>query len=87
MRDLAKYPELRWLDRWHLVPPALAVLGLFALGEVFGAAWRTSGAQLVVWGMVVSTVLLYHGVWCVNSMVHLWGARRYETRRLVPAHA
>jgi stearoyl-CoA desaturase (delta-9 desaturase) len=29
--------------------------------------------------MVISTVLLYHGVWCVNSLVHLWGARRYAT--------
>jgi stearoyl-CoA desaturase (delta-9 desaturase) len=82
VRDLSKYPELRWLDRWHFVAPIAVGALLFGLGEWLAAAHPglgTSGPQLLVWGMVISTVLLYHGVWCVNSLVHLWGARRYAT--------
>jgi stearoyl-CoA desaturase (Delta-9 desaturase) len=79
VRDIAKYPELRWLDRWHLAPPIAVIVLLYVLGEGLGAAWHTSGLQLVVWGMVISTVLLYHGVWTVNSLVHIWGTRRYAT--------
>ena len=33
-----------------------------------------------MWGFVVSTVLLYHGVFTVNSLCHLFGRRRYNTR-------
>ncbi len=29
VRDLARYPELRWLDRWYLVPPVAFATGLF----------------------------------------------------------
>jgi stearoyl-CoA desaturase (delta-9 desaturase) len=79
VRDLAKYPELRWLDRWHLLPPVAVGVLLYVLGEWMGAAFHTSGAQLVVWGMVISTVVLYHGVWTVNSLVHVWGTQRYTT--------
>src|SRR5690606_25399168 len=76
IKDFAKYPELRWLDRLHFVPPVLLAWGLYALG----AHWAitrpelgTSGPQMLVWGVAVSTVLLYHGTWSVNSILHLWG--------------
>ena len=32
-----------------------------------------------MWGFVVSTVLLYHGTFTVNSLAHVWGSRRYQT--------
>jgi len=32
-----------------------------------------------VWGFVVSTVLVYHAVFAINSLSHLIGNRRYET--------
>jgi stearoyl-CoA desaturase (Delta-9 desaturase) len=35
---------------------------------------------LFVWGFILSTVLLYHGTFCVNSLAHVWGKRRYATR-------
>src|SRR5258707_49238 len=37
------------------------------------------GALLLVWGFFVSTVLLWHGTFLVNSVNHLWGSRRYAT--------
>ena len=67
--DMAKYPELRWLDKHYLVPPvALAVL-LYLVG---GATW-------LVWGFFVSTTLLWHSTFTINSLAHVWGTRRYET--------
>jgi stearoyl-CoA desaturase (Delta-9 desaturase) len=67
--DLARYPELRWLDRWKLFPAfALAVM-LLLVGGVHG----------LVWGFFVSTVLLWHGTFTINSLSHLCGRRRYAT--------
>ncbi|HXG65946.1 MAG TPA: acyl-CoA desaturase [Blastocatellia bacterium] len=69
IKDFAAYPELRWLNKWHLVPPVtLAVLCYLALG------W-----QGLVWGFFISTVLLYHGTFAVNSFAHMYGSRRYAT--------
>jgi stearoyl-CoA desaturase (delta-9 desaturase) len=67
--DLAKYPELRWLNRWHLVPGIAMAAALYALGG-FGA---------LAWGFFLSTVLLWHGTFTINSLAHVFGSRRYET--------
>ena len=81
--SLARYPELRFLDRWDaLVPLALGAL-LYAAGawaEVHAPALHTSGAQLLAWGFCVSTVALYHATFAINSLAHRYGARRYATR-------
>ena len=68
VKDLLKYPELRWLDRWFLVPP-------FALG--FGM-WLVGGWWALTW-FFVSTVLLWHGTFTINSLTHMIGSRRYAT--------
>jgi stearoyl-CoA desaturase (delta-9 desaturase) len=72
IKDFAKYPELRWLNRYYLVPPALLAVALFAIG---GLPW-------LVWGFFVSTVLLWHGTFLVNSLNHVWGTVRYESNDL-----
>jgi stearoyl-CoA desaturase (delta-9 desaturase) len=69
VRDLARYPELRWLDRYHLVP----VVGYAA------ALWAAGGVPFLLWGYFVSTVLLWHGTFLVNSLAHVVGRRRYDT--------
>ena len=80
--DLMRYPELRFLDRFDaLVPLFLAVL-LYALGEALAhwlPALGTNGLQLLVWGFVISTVVLYHATFTVNSLAHTLGRRRYAT--------
>jgi stearoyl-CoA desaturase (delta-9 desaturase) len=43
-------------------------------------AWGTHGLQLLTWGFFLSTILVYHATFCINSMAHLWGSRRYETK-------
>ena len=69
IQDFGKYPELRWLDRHYLVPP-VALAAMLLLSGGLGA---------FVWGFVVSTVLLFHGTFTINSVAHLWGSRRFDT--------
>jgi len=67
--DFARYPELMWLHKHELVPPvALALLSVFIAG------W----SGLVV-GFFWSTVLVYHATFCINSLAHVRGRRRYVT--------
>ncbi len=83
IRDWLKFPELRWLDRSAPVIAVAYGLTLFATGEFLGRSFpetRASGAQLFVWGYFVSTVCLYHATYSVNSIAHLFGSRRYQTR-------
>jgi stearoyl-CoA desaturase (delta-9 desaturase) len=69
VRDLSKYPELVWLDRYCTLP----LVGYLALTAIFGG-WRGVG-----WWYCVPTVALMHAVMMVNSISHLWGRRRFRT--------
>ena len=80
--DLIKHRDLRFLERYYLLPGIVLGALTWALGAWLGSAFPslgTSGPQMFVWGMLVSTTVLYHGTWSVNSIVHLWGARPYHT--------
>ena len=82
VRDLARFPELRWLDRYDAAVPAALFGALWALGAWLEAAHPALGTgpwQLVVWGFCISTVVLFHATFVINSLAHRWGARRYET--------
>ena len=81
--DLAKYPELRWLDRFDLVVPVVYAAALFGLGawlERAAPGLGTSGGQMLVWGYFISTVVLIHVTLTINSLAHKFGRRRYDTR-------
>jgi len=67
--DLVKYPELRWLDKFHLVPTILYAVAIYYVG----------GYPALVWGYLVATVALYHGTFLINSLSHIWGTRRFAT--------
>jgi len=82
VRDLARFPELRWLDRYDVAVPAALFAALWLLGAWLEAAWPALGTgpwQLVVWGFCISTVVLFHATFVINSLAHRWGTRRYET--------
>ncbi|HUS68144.1 MAG TPA: acyl-CoA desaturase [Kofleriaceae bacterium] len=69
VKDLSAFPELRLLERFNLVPPFL----LAAIVALIG------GWHALLWGFFVSTVLLWHGTFTVNSLNHVIGRRRYAT--------
>jgi stearoyl-CoA desaturase (delta-9 desaturase) len=69
VKDLALFPELVWLDRFHAAAPVALAAGLFLAG----------GLPALLWGFFVSTVALWHGTFVINSLAHVIGRRRYET--------
>jgi len=69
VKDLARYPELVFLNRWYLLPPtvlAVAVLVLFGWSGLFI-------------GFFASTVAVWHGTFVINSLAHVIGRRRFPT--------
>jgi stearoyl-CoA desaturase (delta-9 desaturase) len=81
--DLDRYPELRFLDRFDILMPTLLAVALFVTGNLlhaFAPELGTNGWQLLVWGFSISTVVLYHATFTINSLSHVFGRRRYATR-------
>jgi stearoyl-CoA desaturase (Delta-9 desaturase) len=82
VKDLTAFPELRWIERFNLIPPVLLGVFTFFLGVALNAwfpSLGTNGLQMLVWGFFISTVLVYHGTFCINSFTHLIGKRRFKT--------
>ena len=69
IKDLARYPELVWLDRYHMLPPT--ILGV--------STWLIGGWSGLIVGFFWSTVALWHATFTINSLAHVIGNRRYET--------
>jgi stearoyl-CoA desaturase (delta-9 desaturase) len=82
VKELSAFVELRILDRFDIIVPILLGIAIYMLGDWLALAhpsFGTSGVQLFVWGFVISTVVLYHATFTVNSLAHVWGKRRYAT--------
>jgi stearoyl-CoA desaturase (delta-9 desaturase) len=69
IKDFAKYPELRFLNRFDWIGPWL--LGI--------ASYLIAGWSGLLIGFFLSTVLLWHATFTVNSAAHVFGRRRYAT--------
>ena len=69
IKDFAKFPELRFLDKYDWIAP-------WALGL---ASYLIAGWSGLVVGFFGSTLLLWHVTFSVNSVAHVWGSRRYGT--------
>jgi len=74
--DYEKFPELVFLNRYHWICPWIYGAGIFAFGLLTGIG----GLAALAWGLALSTVLLFHATFSINSVAHLWGSRRFETR-------
>jgi stearoyl-CoA desaturase (Delta-9 desaturase) len=82
VRDWLVYPELVFLDRYDTVVPLLFALSMVGLGDGLhrlDPTLGTNGPQMLVWGFFISTVVLYHATFTVNSLAHVWGRQRYVT--------
>jgi stearoyl-CoA desaturase (delta-9 desaturase) len=80
--DLAKYPELRFLDRFDVLVPTLLGASMFFLGvglDRVAPELGTSGMQMLIWGFFISTVVLSHATFSINSLTHMFGNKRYPT--------
>jgi stearoyl-CoA desaturase (delta-9 desaturase) len=70
VRDLAAFPELRWLNRFWLLPGAL-------LGAVVLLAGGWSAFAI---GFCLSSAILLHAQAALDVQAHSFGSRRYATR-------
>tara|TARA_B100001093_G_C26817575_1_gene1010444 strand:- start:998 stop:1906 length:909 start_codon:yes stop_codon:yes gene_type:complete len=81
VQDLYKFPELRFIDRLHALPAISLGLALYYIGQQLNFYYPglgTSGWQLVMWGFFLSTALVYHVTFCVNSVTHIIGNKRFK---------
>lgn len=87
-KDILRDPFYRRMERTVLYPAILlgswAVFFLGGLGFELAHSGSVSqavqfGASLLIWGVFVRTVVVWHITWSVNSLAHLWGYRNYET--------
>ena len=69
IKDFAEFPELVWLDKHPLLPPTVLAVIIFLIG----------GPSALFIGFFLSTILLYHGTFTINSLSHVFGSRRYAT--------
>jgi stearoyl-CoA desaturase (delta-9 desaturase) len=69
VRDLTRYPELIWLDRFWALPGALAA----------GLCYLIDGWAGLVWGYALGAVLVFQVTFAVNSFGHRWGRQRFDT--------
>ena len=61
-----------WITKYHYVPIIVLGVVLLALG----------GLPFLMWGFFLRTVIGLHATWMVNSITHMWGSRRFQTRDL-----
>lgn len=69
IKDFAEYPEIRWLDKNQYAPGLLLAMACFFI----------AGPAGVFVGFLLSTVLVYHATFTVNSLNHVIGKQRYLT--------
>jgi stearoyl-CoA desaturase (delta-9 desaturase) len=67
--DFTKYPELMWLHRYEVAPAFVLAVITFVIG----------GWPGLVVGFFWSTVAVYHATFCINSLAHVHGSKRYVT--------
>lgn len=82
IRDWIRYPELRFVNRFDWLSPVLLAFLLFGFGallEVYAPSLGTNAWQMFVWGFVVSTVIVYHATYTINSLSHRYGSARFDT--------
>jgi stearoyl-CoA desaturase (delta-9 desaturase) len=87
-RDLLREPFYKKLERnaWQLriilISWLVFFVGGFAAETASGGSLMKAaqfGAGLLIWGVFVRTVVVWHQTWAVNSFAHLWGYRTYAT--------
>jgi stearoyl-CoA desaturase (delta-9 desaturase) len=81
IRDFSKYPELMWLNRHPYTPAFIFAALLLAVGSIINhlhPGWGVSGPQFLFYGFFLSTVAVYHVTFCINSVAHMFGRKRYD---------
>ncbi|WP_255373039.1 acyl-CoA desaturase [Chitinophaga sp. YR573] len=77
-----KQRELFWLNKYHWVPGVVLMIAVYFAGNLVNGhglfEWHAGLSTLLI-GFFLSTTLLYHGTFTINSLMHMWGKPRYKT--------
>ena len=68
VKDLARYPELVFLNEYWVIPPVTLAV----------TVWLFLGWSGLLIGFFLSTAILWHGTFTINSLSHLFGTKRYD---------
>jgi stearoyl-CoA desaturase (Delta-9 desaturase) len=69
MKDFEKYPEIRFISRHDWIAPwSLAIV-----------CFLVAGLPGLLIGFFLSTVVLWHSTFLINSLAHVYGSRRFAT--------
>lgn len=75
--------ERNWLQLKIIFVQWVVFFGLGFLAELAmgGTVMQALqfGISILLWGVFVRTVFVWHQTWAVNSVTHLWGYRNYKT--------
>jgi stearoyl-CoA desaturase (delta-9 desaturase) len=81
--ELARYPELRWLNKYYLVPFYGSAVLLGVAGYYGWLGPQISVVSAVLWGFYVPSFLQIHAIATINTLGHMpkvrGGYRRFET--------
>ena len=87
-KDVLQDPFYMWLEKnptsplWFYVGQCVLFFAApLAIGSIW-LDWNSAlyfAAGMVVWGVFVRTVLVWHITWSVNSLTHLFGYKNHET--------
>ena len=68
--DLIQDPMLQFFEKTYFLWLVASGIALYVVG----------GMPMLLWGLCMRMVLVYHGTWFVNSATHIWGYRNYDVR-------
>ncbi len=68
--DLIQDPMLQYFEKTYFLWLVASGIALYVVG----------GMPMLLWGLCMRMVLVYHGTWFVNSATHIWGYRNYDVR-------
>ncbi|MEO6781294.1 MAG: acyl-CoA desaturase [Bradyrhizobium sp.] len=87
-KDILKDPFYVGLERNYQQPTIILIqLNIFFFVGLAAAAGQGASCleavpfalSIVIWGVFVRTVFVWHQTWAVNSLTHMWGYRNYVT--------
>ncbi|MEZ5872546.1 MAG: fatty acid desaturase [Nitratireductor sp.] len=87
-KDVLRDPFYRKLEEPRIYVGVLVLQCLVFFGAGFlvdlilGGGLQSAlvfGASLLIWGVFVRTVFVWHATWSVNSVTHVWGYQNYDT--------
>lgn len=81
--DFARFPEIKFLNKHYFLFILMQGLGYYLLGEYLRVnypALNVNGFAVFIWGLIVSTVFVWHITFCINSVCHLFGSKRYDSK-------